>query len=221
MNSYLKSIKLPSSLEVIEGSAFRGVVLRSVSISKGNSLYRIHQTFLQDISGRSIFRHFGKCHSVVIPSFVTILCKASFAWCKSLTWVEFEDDSQLQEIGELAFSETGLTNISIPKFVTEMHKTAFLKCLSLRTVIFQNTSNDELIKSFKRQSRRIVLKYLDLSGFAEFKIQTRQEWTRAHTAWGMKGPEVFVRYDEEFEVDDWRVDDGDRGPSSSDNSYDD
>jgi hypothetical protein len=134
MDSRLTSIELPSSLEVIEASAFGGLALHSVSISEGDSPYRIHQSFLQDISGRSIVRYFGNCRSVVIPSFVTVLCKASFAWCQSLTSVVFENCSQLHEIGELVFSETGLTTICIPMSVAKIHNTAFLKCESLLTV---------------------------------------------------------------------------------------
>jgi hypothetical protein len=154
----------------------RGLELSSVSISEGNSPYRVNQSFLQDISGHSIYRYFGNCRSVVIPSFVTVLCKASFAWCKSLTRVEFENHSQLQHIGELAFSESGLTRICIPLSLTEEHKTAFLNCLSETTVIFQSRSKDELTTKSHRKSPGHILAHHNSSEFAVFGIQTLGEW---------------------------------------------
>jgi hypothetical protein len=167
----LTSIEFPSSVQVIESSAFRGLELSSVVLSEGHSPYRVHQSFLQDISRRSIYRYFGNCRSVVIPSFVTVLGKASFAWCKSLTTIEFENHSQLRQIGELAFSETGLTTICLPSSLTEVHNTAFFKNKSQITVIFQRGSNHELIKKFQRDSPRHILKHHHRSGFAESQIQ--------------------------------------------------
>jgi hypothetical protein len=222
MNSCLTSIELPASVKVIDASAFRGVELSSVAISEGDSLYRIHQSFLQDISSRSIFRYFGNANEVVIPSFVTVLCKASFALCKSLTSVVFENDSQLEQIGELAFSETGLTTICIPMSVAKIHNTAFLKCESLKTVTFQSGSKDEVIATFDRESRQHILVHRDPSGFAEFKIEICAEKKRTRIEWSSDGPYLVEESDPGSDTDSSRDDDSDfeLGPFSSDDWWD-
>jgi hypothetical protein len=64
--------------------------------------------------------------SILIPSSVVILGKASFYECTSLESVTFESGSRLERIGESAFSLSRLASIEIPASVTFIGRYAFL-----------------------------------------------------------------------------------------------
>jgi hypothetical protein len=94
----LRSIHIPSTIESIDGSAFLGSNIDCVSFSEGPCRFRIHDSFLQDFAGRSIFRYFGHRRLIVVPACVTLLTKSSFSGCEQLEVVEFESDSQLERM---------------------------------------------------------------------------------------------------------------------------
>jgi hypothetical protein len=102
--SRLKSIEIPPCVSFICGSAL--VTLSSISVSRENRHFRIRDSFLEDISGSTIYRYFGSCRSIVIPSFVVVLGKRSFLWCESLESVTFESGSRLERIEESMFERT-------------------------------------------------------------------------------------------------------------------
>jgi hypothetical protein len=79
--SGLKSIVIPPCVSFISGSAFVTCSLSSVSVSRENRHFRIRDSFLEDISGSRIYRYFGCCRSIVIPSSVVVLGKESFCCC--------------------------------------------------------------------------------------------------------------------------------------------
>ena len=80
-----------------------------------------------------------------MPSTVTSLGAYAFYGCKSLTNVQFANNSQLSIIGESAFRECpALTSIIIPDKVTKLDSTMFFKCTSLTYVgpeVFHACSN--------------------------------------------------------------------------------
>jgi hypothetical protein len=102
--SGLKSIEIPPSVAFMCGSAFVTDAVCSVSVSRDNPFFRIHDSFLEDICGSTICRYFGSCRSIVIPSSaVVVWSKWSFSYCKSLESVTFENGSRLERIEESAF----------------------------------------------------------------------------------------------------------------------
>jgi hypothetical protein len=82
--SGLKSIEIPPSVCFLCGSAFVTGSLRSVSVSGENQHFRVHDSFLEDICGSTIYRFFGFCRSILIPSHIVVLGNSSFCECKSL-----------------------------------------------------------------------------------------------------------------------------------------
>jgi hypothetical protein len=92
--------------------------LHFVSISPNNGIFRLRESSLEDFDGWTIYRYFGACSSVVIPSSVVVLGKWSFRRCKSLRSVIFESDSRLERIEQCAFSGSRLYSIEIPRGVT-------------------------------------------------------------------------------------------------------
>ena len=78
--------------------------------------------------------------SVEIPSSVTTIRSKAFENCTNLTSVTFADGSQLERIGDYAFSGSGLGSIRIPSSVTSIGASAFLSCSNLESVTFAEGS---------------------------------------------------------------------------------
>jgi hypothetical protein len=143
--SDLTSIVIPRSVEFLDGSAFAGLHLDFIGISIVESRFRVCDSFLEDIPGRSIVRCFGYCKSVVIPSSIEMLCKFCFYWCKSLSSNLFEPGSHLQRIEELAFWPSALISIIIPSSVEVLCKSCFSSCKLLSSVLFESGSHLQCI----------------------------------------------------------------------------
>jgi hypothetical protein len=83
-------------------------------------------SFLEDHYGSTIYRYFGNCRSIVIPSSIVVLGSSSFRECKSLESVLFENHSRLERIEEAAFARSGLKSIEISPKVRFIQFSAFL-----------------------------------------------------------------------------------------------
>ena len=89
----------------------------------------------------TITGYIGETTNLVIPSTINVggeelpvkeICVNAFYGCTSLTSVTFAENSQLESIGEYAFSYcTSLTSIYIPNSVTFIGNNAFSGCTSL------------------------------------------------------------------------------------------
>lgn len=60
--------------------------------------------------------------------------------------IDFEDDSEIPEIGVNAFANTNLTTISIPKSVKKICQDAFFKCINIQKVLFHKGSQLKTIE---------------------------------------------------------------------------
>jgi hypothetical protein len=163
----LKSIIIPHSVEFIDSSAFTGLYLDLIVISAGDSRFRVSDSFLEDIRGRSIVRYFGHCKSVIILSSIEVLCKFCFSKCESLSSIIFESGSHLQRIERLAFYESGLISIVIPSSVEILCRSCFEECLSIESITLENDSQLAQIKSraFHKCSAFVGISECSLSGF--------------------------------------------------------
>jgi hypothetical protein len=144
--SGLKSIEIPGSVTFLSGSAFVVIFLNSICVCQDNMQFRVRECFLEAFDGSVIYRCFGYCHSIVIPSSVVVLGKSSFCECESLESVTFESDSRLERIGNSAFRCSGLKSILIPSSVVVLGKGSFCECKSLETVKFVSGSRLERIE---------------------------------------------------------------------------
>lgn len=69
----------------------------------------------------------------------------SFAKCKSLEKVVFQEDSELIKIGYECFKKSGIRSISIPKSVKVIEPDAFYCCYSLQIIeINENTQINDI-----------------------------------------------------------------------------
>jgi hypothetical protein len=153
LGSGLKSIEITPCVSFICGSAF--ATLSSVSVSRENRHFRIRDSFLEDISGSTIYRYFGSCGSIVIPSSVVVLGNRTFYQCKSLESVTFESGSRLERIEQGAFRESGLKSILIPSSVVVLGKESFYLCKSLESVTFESGSRLQRIEESMFERTRV------------------------------------------------------------------
>lgn len=72
------------------------------------------------------------------PSMTTTIGAAAFRGCTSLEQINLPD--KIQQIGEKAFSDSGLRSITIPPGVTVLEKSLFQGCKNLTSVTFAETS---------------------------------------------------------------------------------
>ena len=77
---------------------------------------------------------------VTIPNSVTTIGVDAFNGCTNLKEVNFEENSQLKEIGGGAFFHCGLTEVTIPNSVTTIGGYAFCGCTNLKEVNFEEKS---------------------------------------------------------------------------------
>jgi hypothetical protein len=173
----LRSMEIPPCVTFIDGSAFLAPSLTSISISPDNTAFRVREGALEDFEGSTIYRYFGTCHSVVVPSSVVVLGRTSFFHCDVLESVIFESDSRLERIEERAFAWSGLKSIAIPSSVVVLGKESFSDCTSLESVIFESGSRLERIEEhvFSRSTLTSIeippgVTYIDGSAFHETSI---------------------------------------------------
>jgi hypothetical protein len=132
-SSSLQSILIPRNVQFIDGSAFIGVTLSSISIESGNEIFVIEKGFLIDVFHHKLIRNFSESSKIEIAKNIEILGSSSFSNCKSLLAITFEPDSRLTRIESEVFSSSSLRSIVIPRNVQFIDRSAFpnVKLLSI------------------------------------------------------------------------------------------
>lgn len=80
---------------------------------------------------------------------------ASFAGCGSLIEAEFGEDSQITEIGDIAFDNSGLTSFFIPKSLRKIGCKIFSDSNNLVSIKIDENCELEVIEKFTFQSIKI------------------------------------------------------------------
>lgn len=81
---------------------------------------------------------------IKIPSSVTLIDTASFANCKYLKKIAFDEDSMLETIDYNAFAGSAISSISFPSKLKKIETFAFVFCSNLKIIEFKD---DSLIES--------------------------------------------------------------------------
>ncbi|MBR7034836.1 MAG: leucine-rich repeat protein, partial [Bacteroidales bacterium] len=136
------TIVIPSSVEVIQGSALYSTAIQEITIP--SSVKKIeNQAF-----------HSSALQSVTSPNSVKEIGDAAFQNCTSLTTAEI--GSGLRELNYRLFKGSGLTEITIPANVKVIGKECFQDCANLKNVVitdgvrkidnsaFKNTAIEEI-----------------------------------------------------------------------------
>ncbi|MDR3597974.1 leucine-rich repeat protein [Clostridium sp.] len=110
---------------LIDGKSATGdIVIPSNVTTIGDSAF--------DYSDNSLETNTPSIRSVTIPSGVKKIGNGAFSDCHSLTNINISDT--VTEIGDSAFSYTGITSVKIPNNVKHIGKYAFLGCTSLSDI---------------------------------------------------------------------------------------
>lgn len=117
------------TVEVCEGSLFFGselIIPEKVTYSE--------KEYTVTAIGASAFLNTASIISVSIPATVKTIGISAFGFCANLTSCIFEGESQLKQISDYAFNNTGLTTIDIPASVTSIGAYAFGENTALQQV---------------------------------------------------------------------------------------
>ena len=126
----LKKVILPSAQRTLGASVFEGCTsLETVEWASPTSG--------SVTIGESAFEGCTSLSSVQIPSGTTVIDDRAFAGCSSLTTVTLP--GSLDEIGEEAFSGSGLEEITLPEGVDDVGAGAFSSCKSLGKATLPST----------------------------------------------------------------------------------
>jgi hypothetical protein len=140
MCDFLRSMCLPASVELLDGSAFRFCGLRELAVESGNRFFRASGPFLLDCEGIRIVWYFGRGNEVALANEIEIVGSYSFASC-SISAVKFGALPKLSAIEREAFAFCrNLESITIPSSVTILCHASFTGCSSLHLVSFETGS---------------------------------------------------------------------------------
>jgi hypothetical protein len=141
----LRSICLPASVQLIDGSTFLFSHLSEISVESGNPFFRANGPFLLDYAGVRIVRYFGSEKEVIISSEIEIMGKCCFSFC-GMSTVRFEAISKLSVIEMDGFGYCDkLQSITIPSSVRILGESCFTDCEVLRAVSFESDSQLRII----------------------------------------------------------------------------
>ena len=118
------TVVIPSSVEVIQGSALYGTAIQEITIPLS----------VKKIESQAF--HSSALQSVTIPDGVKSIGDAAFQNCTSLATAEI--GSGLRELNYKLFKGSGLTEITIPSTVKVIGKEAFADCQNLKTVAIKD-----------------------------------------------------------------------------------
>lgn len=157
-SSSIETISIPSNVEVLrEGWCRKTPQLVNVKISTKNKYFKFSDDNNKIIvDNKNEIIHFA-CrdiiHAFISPS-IKRISSFAFSDCMKIHSIEFSEDSQLNSIGEDAFSFSSIEYITIPKTVEVIRKNCFAYCQNLNTIEFSENSKLNTIEenAFYRSS---------------------------------------------------------------------
>ena len=136
-NSRLREVILPTGLVYIKDEAFSNVSnLRKVTFT-GNQLIEIGS------------KSFEKCKTLTkisLPDSLKIIGEGAFAECSTLSEIEITQNSNLLNVGKLAFSKTNISTIYIPQYAN-FDGSMVAYCEQMRSVTFHNENKNYTVEN--------------------------------------------------------------------------
>lgn len=122
-----KKIVIPSNISIIAPYACAGIKVKTIDIDQNSKLKIIGEKFY-------------------FPKHIHLIEKDAFYFCKNLQIMDGFENSDLQKIGESAFTNTKISSLVIPSHVSKIGQLAFSNCISLNIVEFSENSELKSIK---------------------------------------------------------------------------
>ena len=146
----LKEVTLPSSIDKIGKSFVECNILETINVPNGSKIETIEADAFKTNKNLKNFNFKGTCPLKTIkanafqdlknfetfnfPKTVTNIERNAFTGCAKMKTVKFDENADIEKIGEGAFADCGLTTISLPEKVKEIEKEAFLRCGALEVI---------------------------------------------------------------------------------------
>jgi len=143
-NRQLTRITLPSGVTTIGKNAFSSAALREIALPSGvttigSSAFsgsKIQQIVLPDSVTEIGSQAFNSCYSLeraVLPKGLAVIEGYMFSLCRSLTDVVIPQG--VQQINQMAFYGTGLTDVVLPEGVETIEYQSFANCDALERIV--------------------------------------------------------------------------------------
>ncbi|MBQ8689403.1 MAG: leucine-rich repeat domain-containing protein [Clostridia bacterium] len=134
----LHAIYLPKNLSYLGSYAFVSSSLRVINLAEDNPYFEKidDNLYSEDKTVFVLCPRKQLTPGILIPYFVKEIAPGAFRGIDYITEVVFEEGSQLEVIGEMAFYGSSATEITVPAGVKMIGKAAFGYCQSLKSVTF-------------------------------------------------------------------------------------
>ncbi len=126
-------LHIPASVSYIGEPILSPKTIKNITVDEKNAYYKVVNNCLICSDGRLIVGY-GECS---VPAGVTTICKYAFMGNSQLTAATIP--SSVKEIGDFAFSMTGIAEITIPYGVRSVGNGAFEECEGLSAVVIPIT----------------------------------------------------------------------------------
>lgn len=122
-----------------------------------------------------LFFAFNDVRKVTIPSCIKIISDFAFSQIKSLKYLDFDENSELVEVGSYAFSKSSITSISFPPSLSKLKKNIFEGCAKLKSIEFL-CDNFSFLDNFGQcgNLKLISLPNCETASFASFKYLNKK-----------------------------------------------
>ncbi len=189
--SKLKMVRIPSTLQSIDDTAFAGCPINDVTCSSANTHYSYDREtkFLISLDTKSIVIHadasateivlpegiaglggFYKGNTtitkVILPKSIVKIDDSAFEGCSNLAEVVFPtyeagEFVYLTELGSRAFYGTALVNVTVPAYVVEVGDYAFAATAKLSELVFEKGSNISVVPGYLVSNSTVNAIYLN------------------------------------------------------------
>ena len=135
-------LHIAANLTTIEDNAFMGLTgIGNVVVAAGSKNFKFENGMLTDVDGTTLYLYVGTSSEVEVPDTVRYIVGGAFAGNTAVQRVTFGAQSELLEIGDMAFfGAKYLTEVALPASLTTIGKDAFKGAVAMRSLTVAENS---------------------------------------------------------------------------------
>ena len=135
-------LHIAANLTTIEDNAFMGLTgISNVVVAAGSKNFKFENGMLTNVDGTKLYLYIGTASEVAVPDTVEYVVGGAFAGNTAVQRVTFGAQSELLEIGDMAFfGAKYLTEVALPASLTTIGKDAFKGAVAMRSLTVAENS---------------------------------------------------------------------------------
>ena len=135
-------LHIAANLTTIEDNAFMGLTgISKVVVAEGSQNFKFANGMLTDVGGTKLYLYIGTASEVAVPDTVEYVVGGAFAGNTAVQRVTFGAQSELLEIGDMAFfGAKYLTEVALPASLRTIGKDAFKGAVAMRSLTVAENS---------------------------------------------------------------------------------